>query len=118
MDSERTRPNRRAIYKGNSVHVTYVVRGDRQTDSAESLRNVRENDVGQVYAETGNPCARIYQVRDVLAVEEKIAPRYGRGESPKQTLAATAARSKSIVDKLYLQEIVAARTELPLGKSR
>lgn len=95
---------------------TYVVRGDRQTDPSESVRNVREDDIGQVYAEAGDPRPRINQVRGVLATKEEVAPRYGRGESPKQALAATAARSEGIVDKLYLQEIVVARIQFPLER--
>lgn len=44
-------------------------------------------------------------MRDVFAVSEKVAPRYGRGEPPKQAFTADATRSESILDKLYLQEI-------------
>jgi len=41
-------------------------------------------------------------MRNILAMNEKVAPRYGRGESPKQAFTADAARSESILDKLYL----------------
>jgi len=62
---------------------THVIRSNRQVNPSKSVHNVRKNRIRQIRAENGNPRSRIYQMRLSSSLNEEIAPRYGRGESPK-----------------------------------